>query len=171
MPDKPADAPRHRGVLVALAVLAGLVGLAAFYLHSGASEALAAAAKAQDRLAEDRELAREYKLLAPRALVVSRDLTEAQSSEFIQKALRANHITPGQVDYGDPEKGDGKYDRVTITIPFKSATLSSILGFLRTAKSTRPQLSLLGADIEKKGPDEWSGSLTYGALIPAISRN
>ncbi|MCD6404492.1 MAG: hypothetical protein J7M19_01545 [Planctomycetes bacterium] len=171
MPDRPADAPRHRGVLVALAVLAGLAGLAAFYLHSGASEALAAAAKAQDRLAEDRALAREYTLLAPQALVISADLSEAQSSEFIQKTLEANRITPGQVEYGDPEKGDGKYDRVTITIPFKAAGLSSVLGFLRATRSTRPQLSLLGADIEKKGPDEWDGSLTYGALIPAISRN
>ena len=172
MPDSRAQTPSRGGVLLALAVLAALAGLGALYLGGKAGEAAAAAADARERLAEDRELAERYRKAAADNLVVSGDLAEAQSSEFIQRALSEAKIRAVQ-RYGEPMESGGRFDKVETTITIKEeASFSSLVAFLREVEKERPQLTLLGAKLTRaKNQDKWQGSLTYGALIPAISHN
>lgn len=157
--------------LVLLTVLAVFSLALSLYLRSRAVEAHSAAETASQRLAEDTDLAARYLRAGERKLVISKDLSEAHSEEFILGGLIAHHVTHGELTLGDPGETVGKYAPLEITIDVKSAGLSGLVSFLRQVETERPQLSLLSANVDRQGEDNWSGKLVYVALIPATPRS
>ncbi|MHC4714003.1 MAG: hypothetical protein ACYTAN_12160 [Planctomycetota bacterium] len=158
--------------LVLVSVLAVFSLALSVYLRSRALEARSAAETARQRLAEDSGLAARYLRASERKLVFSKDKTEANSEEFIAGALGAHGVKTENVLYGDPgEEATGKYALVENKIDVKSATFAGLVSFLRQVETERPQLSLLSADVDGKGKDNWSGQLVYVAFIPATPRN
>lgn len=159
-------------LLLTLVVLAGLATIGALYLRADAREAARTAEAARERLDEGRLLAAEYRDASPDKLVISADVTEAQSSEYIPEALRRNGISPSGITYSNPQETSGKFSKVTTEINIKGVKFAAICKFLKDVQQGRPQLRLLEAKLTREGgADKWSGSLTYGALIRAIPRS
>lgn len=163
---------RRGALLVMLAILAGLAALGALYLRADARQAERAAAAARERLDQERLLAAEYRDASPERLVISANVTEAQSSEYIPEALRRNGISASGITYSNPQETSGRFSKVTTEINIKGAKFAAICKFLKDVQQGRPQLTLLEAKLTREaGADKWSGSLSYGALIPATPRS
>lgn len=170
MPDRAPEGDFKRSALAVLATIALVAAAGAYYMRAAAGKARRAAVNAQERLAQEEDLALRYRKLSPEMIHVSADVAEARSSEFIEKTLRSKGVVRRDIGYGDPGEIQGSYRKVKTEIKVEKETFASLLNFLREVKMNRPQLTLQKFDISREkgsSADRWGGSLTYVALIPA----
>lgn len=164
---------RTRATLLAIAVFAAAAAVGGWlYLRSAALSAREQAGRVSARVERERELAAEVAASAREEFAVSEGIGEARSSQFLEEALREQGITP-QIDYGDPQPGEGRFRKVETTVRLEGTELAPVIRFMQKVQSDRSRLTLLRADIrrEDEAQDSWTGSLTYGALIPARPRS
>ncbi len=159
-------------LLLILALVALVCGLAAFQLRSRSHAAVQRAHAVRERLVDVRTLAERYRQAGPDSITISADITEAHSSEYITDALRRNGISTEGIAFNNPQQTPGRYAKVTTEINLTGASLESLLTFLKEVREDRPQLTLLAADFNRDGSaDRWRGSIMYVALIPATPRS
>lgn len=165
--DKSIVGSPKRLTVIVLAAVAALAASALLYTRAVAAGAASDVAATEKRLDDDRDLARQYKMLSGDALAMSASQEEALSSSFLQSSLKKNGIT-ASVEYGNPtDVQQGAARRVKISITSNGpVALARAAAFLYDVDTNRRNIALINGKVTRSGDaDSWDMELTYVALI------